>query len=172
MKPSFWERLDGQARALTPFGIAVLLALVNGLPSYTKGFVVVAPALPMMAIFHWSVYRPDLVPIHAVFTVGLLHDILAGTPLGVSALVYTVVYRGGVGQRRFLHGKSFLVVWLGFAVVALAAQAATWVAVSVMSMSPLIANGLIHQYFVTIGVFPSLAWGLIKWQRMVLDEET
>ena len=169
MKPSFWERLDGQARALTPFGIAVLLALVNGLPSYTKGFVVVAPALPMMAIFLWSVYRPELVPIHAGCTVGLLHDILAGRQAERLASTVSV---GGVGQRRFLHGKSFLVVWLGFAVVALAAQAATWVAVSVMSMSPLIANGLIHQYFVTIGVFPSLAWGLIKWQRMVLDEET
>ena len=171
MKPSFWERLDGQAKALTPFGIAVLLVLVNGLPFHMKGFVVVAPALPMMAIFHWAVYRPDLVPAHAVFAVGLLHDILAGMPLGVNALVYIAVYWGILSQRRFLYGKSFFIVWLGFAIVALMAQAATWFIVSIMLMSPLIANSLIHQYFVTLGVFPLLAWSLIKWQRAVLDEE-
>lgn len=170
MKPTFWERLDAQARALTPFGLAVFLVLIGGLPFHMEGFVFVAPMLPLMAIFHWTVYRPDLMPVYAVFVVGLLQDILGGMPLGVSALVYIAVFWGVLSQRRFLYGKSFFIVWLGFAIVALLAQAATWFLVSIFYVVPLVSDSLLYQYLVTLGAFPLLAWSLIKWQQTVLGE--
>lgn len=171
MKPTFWERLDAQARAMTPFGIAVLLVMINGLPFHLEGFVFVAPVLSMMAIYHWTVYRPDLMPAYAVFFIGLLQDILSGLPLGVNALVFSAVYWGVLSQRRFLYGKSFFIVWLGFAIVALLSQAATWFLVSLFNVQPLVADSLLYKYIVTLGAFPVLAWTLIVWQRKILGEE-
>ena len=76
-----------------------------------------APALPLIAVFYWTLYRPDLMPPVAAFVIGLLQDILGGLPLGVSACVLVGVHAAVNTQRRFFIGKSFAVVWLGFALV-------------------------------------------------------
>ena len=51
MKPVFWSRLDTTARRLTPFGLTVLLVLINVLPLQMPGFARVMPLLPLMSIY-------------------------------------------------------------------------------------------------------------------------
>ena len=114
MKPSFWIRLDLLARRLTPFALTLILVMISLVPLPVPGYARVAPLLPLIGIYHWTIFRPELMPAYAVFVIGLLQDALAGMPIGVNAMAFLVVYGVVLSQRRFFVGKSFVILWLGF----------------------------------------------------------
>lgn len=171
MKPSFWYRVDRFARDLTPFALTFLLLIVNAMPFHVPGFAQVAPLLPMIGIYFWAVYRPDLMPATAVFMIGILHDFLSGLPVGVSALVFLLVLGAALAQRSFFFGKSFMIVWFGFVMVAAGALALEWVAMSLISGSIIQARSALYQYGLTVALFPFLAWLFTRWQHAFLQVE-
>ena len=140
-------------------------------PLHIPGFARVAPLLPLIAVYHWAIYRPRLLPASAVFVIGVLQDTLTGTPIGVNALVFIGVYGVVLSQRRFFAGKSFAVVWLGFAVVAAGAALSSWILVSVSNLTLVAPLAVLFQYLMTLGVFPLLAWVFLRWQRAFLESE-
>lgn len=168
MKPSLWQKLDGWARRMTPVAMTLLLVVINVLPTQIPGFARVTPLLALIAIYHWTIYRPDLMPAVAIFMIGAFQDLMTGTPPGVHALVFLVVYGAVVSQRRFLVGKSFVITWLGFAVVGGAATLLIWMLVSAFYFSLLDPRALAYQYLLTLGVFPVLGWAFLQWQRAFL----
>ncbi|MGF1640260.1 MAG: rod shape-determining protein MreD [Rhodospirillales bacterium] len=168
--PTLWSKMDTWSRQATPFGITLLLLLTGVVPLHIPGFGLVAPVLPLIALYHWALHRPELMPAAAVFVIGLLYDALTGTPIGAAAAVFVVVHGIVCGQRRFFLGKPFSIVWLGFALVALGAFAATWVLVSVYHGMAIPATALVFQALLTLGCFPPLSWGLLKWQRAFLKD--
>ena len=91
MRSPFWHRIDFLARRLTPFAITMLLVVLTQVPTRIPMFAEVAPVLALMSIYHWTVYRPELLPLYAVFFIGLVQDSLSGTPLGVHVLVFMLV---------------------------------------------------------------------------------
>jgi rod shape-determining protein MreD len=95
-----WTRLDGAARSLAPVTFTVLLIVIGMVPLGVPNFAPIMPALGVIAVFFWLVYRPDLMPAWAVFLVGLIQDLLGGGALGVGVFVLLVVYAALVGQRR------------------------------------------------------------------------
>src|SRR6266511_776502 len=105
-------------------------------------------------------------PAWAAFVLGLLQDIFVGLPLGVSACVLIAVHAAVGTQRRFFVGKSFGVVWLGFAVMASAALALSWVLTCVYHGALLAPS--VFQTLITIGVFPILSRLLLRCQLAVL----
>ena len=168
MRPTFWSKLDAWARQLTPFGLTVLLLLIGVVPLHVPGFGAVAPVLPLIAIFHWALYRPQLMPAVAVFVIGFLQDALTGTPIGISAAVFVIVHGIVNTQRRFFFGKSFAIVWLGFALVSTGAVVATWVLVSAFYGVLIQPQALFFQALLTLGCFPLLSWALLRWQMAFL----
>ena len=170
MKPGVWFRLDVFARKLTPFLLTLALVLLSVVPFHIPGLSRVAPLLPLMAIYHWAVYRSELFPAYAVFIIGVLHDIFTGTPIGVNALVFLLVYGIVVSQHRFLFGKSFAVIWIGFGLVGGAASALTWVLVSAWNVAVIEPSTVYIQYLLTFGLFPGLAWMFLRWQRAFLRQ--
>jgi rod shape-determining protein MreD len=171
MKRTQWQRLDVYARQLTPFALTMALVIVSVLPTHVPGLARVAPMLALMAVYYWAIYRPDLLPAYAVFALGLLQDSLSGTPMGVQAVVFLTVYGVLLTQRRFFAGKSFVIVWLGFAVVAAGAAAETWILVSAFHVTLMEPTAVLYQYAVTAGAFPLLAWLLIRWHHAFLRLE-
>ncbi len=170
MKPVLWHRLDLMARSLTPFGLTLVLVLFNVLPLHIPDLSRVMPLLPLMAIYHWAVHRPNLMPAYAVFAIGLLQDTLTGAPLGVNVLSYLIVYGVVVSQRRFLVGKSFAIIWLGFAMVAASAAMVGWLLVSSFYGTVVESSALFLQYLLSLGIFPMLAWLFMRWQRAFLRQ--
>lgn len=168
MRPALWQRLDIIARGLTPFGLTVILVLVGVVPLHIPGFASVAPMLALMAVYHWAIYRPELLPAVAVFLVGILQDMLMGLPVGVNALVFLTVYGVVLSQRGFLHGKSFAIVWLGFAVVAAGASLETWILVSAFNTAFANPRAVVYEYLVTLGCFPLVGWAFLRWQQAFL----
>ncbi|HER26443.1 MAG TPA: rod shape-determining protein MreD [Rhodospirillales bacterium] len=156
------------ARKMTPFGLTVALIMLNVLPLHIPGLARVMPLLPLMAVYHWAINRPELMPAYVVFAVGLLQDTLTGAPLGISALVFLGVYGVIVGQRRFLYGKSFAVVWLGFSLVAGGASVAHWLLISFYYVAIIDGDALFFQYLLSLGIFPLVTWIFMRWQRAFL----
>lgn len=168
MRPTFWTRLDNLARRLTPFGLTILLVIVSQIPLHLPGVARVAPMLPLIAIYHWAIHRPELMPPYVVFVIGLLVDLLAGAPIGVNAVVMLAVYGVIYSQRRFFIGKTFPVSWLGFLLVSAGAAILTWILVSAFYVSLIRPDALIFQYLVTLAIYPFPAWLFLRWQQIFL----
>jgi len=171
MKSSFIQRLDLITRGMTPFVLTVLLIVMGAIPTRIPEFAYIAPMLPLMAVYHWSIYRPDLMPAWAVFIAGLIQDALVGTPFGVSSLVFLAVHMAVLSQQVFFTGKSFAVVWIGFAMVSAAAFIMIWALVSGFFGQSTGLMGMFFQYLVTLGTFPVLTLLLMLWQQRMLTQE-
>lgn len=170
MKSLFWQRIDVLARSLTPFVITLILVVLGQVPMHIPGFAEVAPILPLMAVYHWAIHRPDLLPAVGVFFTGLIQDALSGMPFGVNAAVFVVVHMVVVSQQIFFQGKSFMIIWVGFAMVGAGAVAMIWILNALVFAAMASVEAAFFQYVVTVGVFPILALMLVRWQRTVLAQ--
>ena len=92
MKPIFWSQINFFVRKLIPFAITLFLILLIVSPIYFSGHQIFLTMLPLMGIFHWSVYKPELLPGYSVFILGLAQDMLQGISVGVNAVVFLLVY--------------------------------------------------------------------------------
>jgi rod shape-determining protein MreD len=171
MNAVVWQRLDLWARNSTPFGIAVLLVILNVVPTSIPDYATISPTLALIAVYHWAIYRPNLLPLTAVFALGLLQDILSGAPLGVYALVFLTAYGVVLSQRRFLPGKSFMIYWLGFAIIAFGAGVESWVLASIWNFALLDFRSLFFQFLISLGLFPIVAWMFLRWQQALLPQD-
>lgn len=171
MTDQFFHRLDRIARNLIPFGLCVLLVIVGTLPFYIPGYGSVAPNLALMAVFYWAIYRPDLLPLTAAFAIGLFQDILVGTAPGTNALILLLVRAGVDSQGRVFRTKSFLVLWWGFAMVALGAAVLKWALTAGLNFVPLNPLPGAFQYALSVALFPFLGWVCARTQHAVLQQD-
>jgi len=171
MRRTVGQRVDTMTRSSLPALITLLLVVINMVPLHIPGIARIMPVLPLIAVYHWSVYRPALMPPYVVFAIGLLHDVLSGAPIGVNALVYLTVYGIVESQQRFLVGKSFAVVWLGFGIISLIATIEAWFLVSVLSSVIVEPNAALFQFILNFGFFPLLAWVFLRYQQIFLSSE-
>ena len=168
MTPSLWHRLDLLARQLTPSMLTLILVIISVVPIRILNFSTVVPLLPLMSVYHWAIFRPRLLPAYAVFLIGILQDILTGSPIGVNSFVFLLVYGAVLSQKRFFTGKSFFILWLGFSLIAAGASGLNWLAVSILNVSVVEFHTSVFQYLLTLGFFPAVAWVFLCWQRIFL----
>lgn len=158
MKGSLLQRIDQWMRHLLPFGLTLFLVLVDAMPTHLPAFTAVAPQLPLIGVYYWAIYRPELLPPSVAFALGLVNDIIAGGPIGVSSLVYLLAQGMTTSQRKFFYGKSFLVAWWAFALIAAAAMALQWGLVSAIFGRTLEPKAVAVEFLMTASFYPLLGW--------------
>jgi len=168
MKLVLLQRDTGLVNRLVPMLATALSTFASIVPLHLPGFAVVTPAFALMAVYHWSIYRPDLLPYGAVFGAGVMLDLLNGAPLGVSSLVLLLARAGVLSQRRFFAGRSFAVVWAGFVAVTAGAIALEWVVVSVFYRFVLDLRPFLFQGVLTISTYPVASYLFVRLQRNLL----
>ncbi len=166
----FWNQLDLVARSLSPMAITLLLVMVSVLPMHIPFFGMVSPVLSLMAVYYWSVFRPDLMPSFAVFGAGLFQDILSGTPLGVFALVFMLVRVAVVSRQKLFTGNSFVAMWWVFMLVAAGSLVLVWGLASLLNMTLISPLGVAFQVFLTFALFPCFAWLFFRAQQAFLRQ--
>lgn len=87
--------------------LSVIVALILQASEIVEGVNVIMPSWPLMVIFLWAGLRPQFMPPIAIFTIGLLQDLLADSPMGIWALSYLISiaifrFRGEDGMPRDL----------------------------------------------------------------------
>ena len=162
------ENLDRSARSFSPFLTSFILIMISALPLYMPGYGQIVIEVGLVSVFYWSIYRPDLFPSIAALALGLWQDILVGSPLGLHALVLLLANWAIMSQRNFFQGKSFIVVWWCFSVVALVAALLSWFVVCLLNFAFINPLAVLFQAILTIGAFPFMVWFLARLQKAVL----
>ena len=153
----------------TPCIIILLLILISITPFYVPEHINVIPLFALASIFHWAVYKPELLPPYAVFFIGLLQDMLQGMPAGVNTIVFLLVYGLVTSQNRFFFKKSFLVIWSGCGIILAASIILIWLLMCALNTTFIDPLAVCFEYAVTLGFYPGLAWCLLRWQRLFLS---
>ncbi len=171
MKHGAAQRVDLLVRQLVPASLVLLLVLLQAMPWHLPALAGIFPALPMIGIYYWSVYRPDLLVPSLAFATGLINDVVLGAPIGVSSLAFLVIQGMTASQTRFFNGKSFLVIWSGFAVLAAAALLVELILSAVIFGRTPVFSALILQYALTVCLYPVVSWLFSRLQMFWLRNE-
>jgi rod shape-determining protein MreD len=114
------------------------------------------------------IYRPDLLPPLATFLLGLVLDLLSGTPLGVSSLLFLIARSIVIRQRRFFVNRPFPFVWMGLMLLAVGAVAVLWAIGSAVNGVLLDPRPAALQVVLTVATFPAISYLLVRVQRAAL----
>jgi rod shape-determining protein MreD len=154
---------------LTPTATTGLCALISlqpvDLPVHPFG----GPSFALMAVFHWTIYRPNILPPLALFIIGLINDLLTGNRLGMTSLLFLVSRVAVLWCRRWFFDRSFLFVWAGFAALTIAAAVGEWVTETVLTLHADGPSGMVFQAALTISIFPLASWLLGRTQCALID---
>jgi rod shape-determining protein MreD len=170
MKVGIWLRIDQALRRLTPLLLTLGLVILSQVPMQLPAATPIAPAFALIAVYFWGLHQPDLIPAPAVFAIGLFQDILGGLPIGLNAFIFLVLYGLVVSQRRYFFGKSFGVLWWGFATVAVVIGALEWVVMSALSTTFLSVTPIAVEKLTTAALYPVVAYVFVLTHRSILRE--
>jgi len=92
---------------VAPFVMGLVCVLLSFVPFGRIVGSSLTPAFVLMAIYYWAIVRPEMFPPIAVFTVGLIFDLLSGGIIGLWAFVYVVTYAVVISQRLLLVNAPF-----------------------------------------------------------------
>ncbi|HEY0527167.1 MAG TPA: rod shape-determining protein MreD [Stellaceae bacterium] len=159
---------EGLATKLVPASITLLLAVASVLPVRVPGYASVTPLFPLMSVYHWIIYRPELMPPLALFLLGLVLDLLSGAPLGVSSLLFLIARSVVIRQRRFFANRPFPFVWMGLMLLAVVAVAFLWAVGSAVDGVLLDPRPAALQAVLTVATFPAVSYLLVRVQRAAL----
>ena len=171
MKHGVAQRVDHMVRQLVPASLVLVLVVLQAIPWRLPGWAGIVPALPMIGIYYWSVYRPDLLAPSVAFVTGLINDMVLGAPIGISSLAFLVIQGMTASQTRFFNGKSFLVIWSGFALLAAGALMIELALSSVLFGRTPMASALLIEYALTVCLYPVVSWIFSRLQLFWLRNE-
>jgi rod shape-determining protein MreD len=161
-------------RAAGRWGLALIflfaLLALSAMPLEIAHLGEVRPAFMLMAIYYWTILRPSsLLPV-AVFILGLVLDLLSAYPFGMHAFIFVAVQWISSGQRKFMLGQSFLVVWAGFAFIALGAGVAQWALFSLFNLTLLSVKTMLISVMLSVLLFPLLVLPLAMLHKALADD--
>jgi rod shape-determining protein MreD len=74
-------------------------------------------AFAYLNIFYWCVFRPDLVPVLLLFSLGIFHDCFNSHYLGEETFVYLILMFILYMDRRFLLHRDFIYLWKNISII-------------------------------------------------------
>jgi rod shape-determining protein MreD len=168
MLDQLWQRLDHGARLSLPFITAFLCALLGVIAWPLPYLGMVAPPLALMALYYWTIHRPDLFHPSMAFAIGLLNDVVHFLPLGLSAFLFVGAHQLILRQRRFFASHSFFMIWTGFILTAFAVMMAEWILLCLIRWQAIPMLPVLAQIVLAVVFFPLPCWLFIRLQRAAL----
>jgi rod shape-determining protein MreD len=110
-------------------------------------------------------------PAFGVFSVGLLLDLLAQGPVGISVLILLLAHATALRGRRWLARQGFALVWLVFVLFAGVAAMLEWLLVAVLTWRALPPWPALFEWGVAAGFYPILATLLTQAHRSIAAPE-
>jgi rod shape-determining protein MreD len=153
---------------LLPVATMVFAMLLSIEPVPIAGYAAVAPAFTLMAAYHWTVYRPDLLSPLMLFAIGTLQDLLTGELPGVTALLLLLAYAIVVTHRSRFVSPPFPFVWTGFTLLIWGAMLLSWILQSLLAAELLDLRSSIFRAVLTISGFPIATFLLGRIQRALM----
>jgi rod shape-determining protein MreD len=162
------QQADNPVARLLPIATTLLATVISIQPAHIPGDAALTPAFTLMAVYHWTIYRPDLLPPLALFLVGITQDLLAGAPPGVTALVLLLARPLVLRQRRHFVNRPFPFVWAGFTVLTGSAILFLWTLHCLLDRVVVDFRGTVFRAVLTISMFPMASFLLGRAQRTLM----
>ena len=162
------QRVDNPVARLLPIATTFFATVISIQPAHIPGYAALTPAFTLMAVYHWTIYRPDLLPPAALFLVGVTQDLLAGVPPGVTALVLLVARVAVLPHRRHFVNRLFPFVWTGFTMLTISAMLFLWTLHCLLDGVLLDFRGTVFRAVLTISTFPIASFLLGRTQRTLM----
>jgi rod shape-determining protein MreD len=154
-----------------PIVTMVVAALLSVEPLHVAGYAGLTPAFTLMATYHWTIYRPDLLPPPVLFLFGTIQDLLSGGLPGVTA-VTLLLARAMIGpNRHYFVDRPFPVIWAGFTLLTAVAMLLSWAVHSLLAADLLDLRGPVLHTVLTISVFPIASFLLGRSQRALIGAD-
>lgn len=162
-------RLVTGARACVPTAMTLAMILVAVMPTDFVRSGMMSFLVALICVFYWSIYRPDLMPAWAAFTIGIFSDLVTGGPIGLNAVVLLTVHWIVAGQRRVFIGKPFPITWLGYLLISMPGCFVYWLIASIYFTTLLAPQPIVGAYIVGILLYPLAAFLLWRLHLVVGD---
>jgi rod shape-determining protein MreD len=150
---------------LLPAATTVFAMLLSIQPVHLAGYAALTPAFTLMAVYHWTIYRPDLLPPLLLFTIGAIQDLLSGGTPGVTALLLLLVRPILLSARHHFVGRSFPLIWAGFTALTGGAMLFLWALQSLLSAQLVEFRSVVFRAVLTVSIFPVASFLLGRSQR-------
>ena len=147
---------------LVPILIAIFVMLLEKTPTILLFDVVPNPSLLLIVVFFWTDFGETRLSLFVLFCIGLLEDVLSGTPLGLWAFVFLLIYFFMRTRSAPLITKDFFLAYIIFAIVTLVAYILVFWGISLHAYNTPILSVLIVPYIITLTVFPFCVRVLMK----------
>ena len=161
-------RVNSGLARLLPVATTVLAAVIAVLPVHVPGYAALVPAFALMAVYHWTIYRPDLLPPVWIFAIGLTQDLLSGALIGVGTLTLLLARVAVLRYRRLFINRTFPFVWSGFMLLAGGVMLGLWVLHCVLQLNLFDLRTTMFRAVLTVAVFPVASFALGRTQRALI----
>lgn len=124
-----------------------------------------APGLGLVGVAFWANERPQAFTLPIVFLLGLFQDLLWGSPVGMWAMGYLVVYFLTRSQSPSARLDGTPLHWLGFAIVVALVAVFMWIANCFYYAGVVSPWAMIGHALMTVAFYPPVTWALAKLRR-------
>jgi rod shape-determining protein MreD len=162
------QHADTSVARVLPVVTTLLALLISVQPIHIPGYAELTPAFTLMAVYHWTIYRPDLLPPLSLFLIGLAQDLVVGALPGTTALVLLLARGSVLRHRRYFVNRPFLFVWTGFAVLTGGAMLFVWILHCLLDGAMLDFRVTMFRAVLTISLFPPASFLLGRSQRALM----
>ena len=154
-----------------PIATTVLAALLSIEPLHLDGYAALTPAFTLMATYHWTIHRPDLLPALWLFLIGTIQDLLSGGLPGETAVTLLLARAIVLPQRHYFVDRPFPFIWAGFTLLTGGAMLFSWALHSLLAAELLELRGPVVRAVLTISVFPIVSFLLGRSQRALIGAD-
>jgi rod shape-determining protein MreD len=154
-----------------PIATTVLAALLSIEPLHLDGYAALTPAFTLMATYHWTIYRPDLLPAPLLFLIGTIEDLLSGGLPGVTAVTLLLARAIVLPRRHYFVDRPFPSIWAGFTLLTGGAMLFLWALHSLLDGELLDLRAPVLRAVLTVSVFPIASFLLGRSQRALIGAD-
>lgn len=145
MSATLTGRMEQWFWAALPVSLTLLLAGFALIPKHMVGLSYLTLPLYMAPMFFWALLEPRRMPYWFAFTLGMVVDVVQGTPLGLSSLAYLAFLLLVDAQRKYIIKEGFVVKWGYFSLLLLGVGAGHWLALGfALSKTPPLMPAMIQ----------------------------
>jgi rod shape-determining protein MreD len=150
-------------RRVYVFGLLLLTLCITVLPVWQK--IGLQPTPLLIVLYHWSIYRSDLLPVEQLILISLVVDGIYAYPLGFSALRLLLDYLLLLSQKRILCHQRFHWIWGGFGIFILVDSCIFLTLLYFVKHEWPGILPLIPGMILTVGIYPFMIWTLNRFVK-------
>jgi len=154
-----------------PIATTMLAALLSIEPLHLDGYAALTPAFTLMATYHWTIYRPNLLPAPWLFLIGIIQDLLSGGLPGETAVTLLLARAILLPQRHYFVDRPFPFIWAGFTLLTGGAVLLSWALHSLLAAELLDLRGPVLRAVLTVPAFPIASFLLGRSQRALIGAD-